>query len=137
MSAGSMRRLPVKGGCSLSTDRGADDPSCVQIAVSSLAFREPKYDAVRNLSRASNVLKQPTILPAWLVAGWLSARRSADAAYGAKLVNGLKHRQQIEVKAAQIERGARPVFEVGRLILVGWACGGTFASGTPDGKSVK
>jgi hypothetical protein len=46
------------------------------------------------------------------VAGSRLAEREAigGTADGAKLVNGLKYRQQIEIKAAQVEHGAPPPF---------------------------
>ena len=42
----------------------------------------------------------------------------SGATDGAKLVDGLEDRQQVEIKAAQVEHGAPPILDVERLTLV-------------------
>ena len=71
------------------------------------------------------------------VAGRRLAERQAISGTtdGAELVNGLKDRQQVEVKAAQIEQGAPLDFDVALLILVGMASVGKHAGGSHMGPS--
>ena len=68
---------------------------------------------------------------AWLTAGWLSVRRSA-APLAVPSADGLEDRQQVEIKAAQVEHGVD--FNLDGFVLVDFASDGKrFCAATCDG----